>query len=204
MSYFGAEVIHPKTLLPAFENNIPIRIKNTFDPENPGTLINAESEPNGIKVINLITNIAVITVLGKGIIGVPGISGRTFSSASRVGANVLMISQSAAEQKISFTIKLEDAPKVIKELNNEFATEIKRKDISKIKENKGSILCCVGHGISENPHLLYQIFEVLKINNIPILMMALGASEKNLSMVLKQNDAKIALEHLHRRLMDVK
>ncbi len=202
MSYYGAKVLHPKTILPAAENHIPIRIKNTFDSENPGTLVKPDPKPNGIKVINLIPNISIINVLGKGMIGVPGISARTFNCASSVGANILMISQSAAEQKIGFVLRSEDTTKVINELNQEFKSESKRKDISMITQINGSILCCVGHGISENPLVLRQIFEVFEENNIKILMMVLGASEINLSMVLRKEDAKRGLKVLHKRIME--
>ena len=113
-----------------------------------------------------------------------------------------MISQSAAEQKISFAINLEDAPKVINELQQEFHIEISRNDISQIKQDTGAILCCVGHGISENPLILRQIFEVLEESNAPILMMALGASEINLSLVLKKADAEKGLINLHKKIME--
>ena len=202
MSYYGAKVLHPKTILPAAENHIPIRIKNTFDSENPGTLIKSESKLNGIKVINLIPNISIVNVLGKGMIGVPGISARTFNCARSVGANILMISQSAAEQKIGFVLRSEDTTKVINELNQEFKSESERKDISLITQIKGSILCCVGHGINENPLVLRQIFDVFEENNIKILMMVLGASEINLSMVLRKEDAERGLEVLHKRIME--
>jgi len=202
MSYYGAKVLHPKTILPAAENHIPIRIKNTFDSENLGTLIKSESKPNGIKVINLIPNISIVNVLGKGMIGVPGISARTFNCARSVGANILMISQSAAEQKIGFVLRSEEATKVINKLNLEFKSESERKDISLITQIKGSILCCVGHGISENPLVLRQIFEVFEENNIKILMMVLGASEINLSMVLRKDDAERGLKVLHKRIME--
>jgi aspartate kinase len=202
MSYYGAKVLHPKTILPAAESHIPIRIKNTFDSENLGTLIKSESKLNGIKVINLIPNISIVNVLGKGMIGVPGISARTFNCARNVGANILMISQSAAEQKIGFVLRSEDVIRVINELNQEFESESERKDISMITQIEGSILCCVGQGISENPLILRQIFEVFEENNIKTLMMVLGASEINLSMVLRKEDAERGLKVLHKRIIE--
>ena len=106
LSYFGAKVLYPKTILPALEKDIPIRIVNTFNPGHPGTLVVAEVEPTGkaVKAITAIKGLSLITVEGRGMIGVPGIAAKVFSAVAREGISVLMISQSSSEQNICFVI----------------------------------------------------------------------------------------------------
>lgn len=106
LAFYGAKVLHPKTVQPILNKGIPLRVRNTFNPKHPGTLIGPESEPvhTVIKAVTSIRNVGMLTVSGKGMIGVPGIAGRTFMATARAGASILMISQSSSEQSFCFTV----------------------------------------------------------------------------------------------------
>ena len=128
MSYLGAKVIHPKTMMPAIEKNIPIRIKNTFNPSHPGTLISQSTlaAERFVKNITSIDNLSLVSIEGNGMVGVPGISARIFSALARVGVNVMMISQASSEHNVCIVI-----PKKIREgcqeLRNELRSTLQRK-----------------------------------------------------------------------------
>lgn len=122
LSYFGAKVLHPKTIEPAIQKGIPVRVRKTFNPEHPGTLIiKAHEEIKDIvKAVTLIQNVALINISGSGMAGTPGVAGKVFSALGRVGANVMMISQGSSEANISFVVNRADAQKAVRALHEEF------------------------------------------------------------------------------------
>ena len=147
MSYFGAKVIHPKTMVPAIEKKIPIRIKNTFNPSHPGTLISLVSNANGhfAKTVTSIDNLAIIAIEGSGMIGVPGVAARIFSSLSRAQVNVMMISQASSEHNICFIVSKKDSQTGMKVLREEFSVDIAKKIIDDVSvQEPVSIVAVVG------------------------------------------------------------
>jgi len=150
MSYFGAKVIHPKTMMPAIERNIPIRIKNTFNPSHPGTLISqsTRSVERFVKNITSIDNLSLVSIEGNGMVGVPGISARIFSALARVRVNVMMISQASSEHNVCVVIPQKDCGRGLAELRSEFEVDIAKKIVDDIKlQENVSIVAVVGEGM---------------------------------------------------------
>ncbi len=199
LAYFGAKVLHPKTILPAVDANIPIRIANTFDPKGPSTLVLSETAKNGsVKAISVIKQLSLINVEGKGMIGVPGIAARTFKAVAEAGANVLMISQSSSEQSICFSIPEQDAPGVIFALERELELELARHYIDRVRAMHNIvIIAVVGAGMRGTPGIAARIFNALGEAQINVIALAQGSSEVNISLIVDQKDADEAVRKIH-------
>src|SRR5215510_1096068 len=200
MSYFGAKVLHPQTIMPAVDGNIPIRIKNTFVPDAPGTLITATTpaQQYGVKTVTSIVNVALVSVEGRGMIGVAGVAGRVFTTTARNRISVLMFSQGSSEQHISLVINRQDGESTVKALRREFESEIDRRRIDRVAGISDiSIIALVGEGIKGVPGVAARAFGVLGTASINILMIAQGSSELNLSIVVRQKDAPRAVQLIH-------
>ena len=200
MSYFGAKVLHPQTIMPAVDENIPIRIKNTFVPEAPGTLISAETPTRqySVKTVTSITGMTLVSVEGRGMIGVPGVAGRVFSTTARHRISVLMFSQGSSEQHISLVVNRQDGDQTMKALKREFEGEIERRRIDRVASITDiAIIALVGEGIKGVPGVAARAFGVLGSATINILMIAQGSSELNLSIVVRQKDAPRAVQLIH-------
>jgi aspartate kinase len=200
MSYFGAKVLHPKTIMPAVDENIPIRIKNTFAPEMPGTLISSETPAHryGVKTVASITSLMLVSVEGRGMIGVPGVAGRVFTTTARNRISVLMFSQGSSEQHISIVVSKQDGENTVKALRREFESEIERRRIDRVAAISDiAIIALVGEGIKGVPGVAARAFGVLGSANINIQMIAQGSSELNLSIVVRQKDAPRAVQLIH-------
>ncbi|MDP2540726.1 bifunctional aspartate kinase/homoserine dehydrogenase I [Tenacibaculum discolor] len=206
LSHFGAKVIYPPTIQPVLEKEIPIRIKNTFDPENAGTLISKITE-NGkpVKGISHIENITLLTLEGSGMVGVSGISKRLFETLSLHNINVVLITQASSEHSICIGIYDEDAEKASLKINEAFAIEIERHKIDPIIVEQGlAIIALVGDKMRNHQGLSGQMFSSLGKNNVNIRAIAQGASEKNISAVINSSDAKKALNTLHEQFFEEK
>ncbi|CAM1365142.1 Aspartate kinase [Tenacibaculum sediminilitoris] len=206
LSHFGAKVIYPPTIQPVLEKEIPIRIKNTFEPENVGTLISKITE-NGkpVKGISYIENITLLTLEGSGMVGVSGISKRLFETLFAHNINVVMITQASSEHSICVGIYDEDAEKAALKINDAFAFEIERHKIDPIIVEQGlAIIALVGDKMRNHQGLSGQMFSSLGKNNVNIRAIAQGASEKNISAVIDSSDAKKALNTLHEQFFEEK
>lgn len=200
MSYFGAKVLHPQTIMPAVDENIPIRIKNTFAPDMPGTLISAETPVHqySVKTVTSITGMTLVSVEGRGMIGVPGVAGRVFTTTARNRISVLMFSQGSSEQHISLVVNRNDGDHTLKALRREFEVEIDRRRIDRISSISDiAIIALVGEGIKGVPGVAARAFGILGDANINILMIAQGSSELNLSIVVRQKDAPRSVQLIH-------
>ncbi|RKF03780.1 aspartate kinase [Tenacibaculum lutimaris] len=206
LSHFGAKVIYPPTIQPVLEKEIPIRIKNTFAPENSGTLISKITE-NGkpVKGISHIENITLLTLEGSGMVGVSGISKRLFETLSLHNINVVLITQASSEHSICVGIYDEDAEKAALKINEAFAVEIERHKIDPIIVEQGlAIIALIGDKMRNHQGLSGQMFSSLGKNNVNIRAIAQGASEKNISAVINSSDAKKALNTLHEQFFEEK
>ncbi|MBN1570910.1 MAG: aspartate kinase [Acidobacteria bacterium] len=200
MSYFGAKVIHPKTMMPAIENNIPIRIKNTFNPSSPGTLISrtANSTERVVKNVTSIDNLGLVAIEGSGMVGVPGISARIFTALARVHVNVMMISQASSEHNVCVVIPQKDCAKAVKELRTEFEIDIARKIVDDIKLQGGvSIIAVVGEGMRGVPGIAGKTFSSIAEAGVNIVAIAQGSSELNISLVVNQEQVHKAVQAIH-------
>ena len=206
LSHFGAKVLYPPTIQPSLRKKIPIRIKNTFDPESAGTLIC--SNPNNsdeVKGISHIEEISLITLEGGGMIGIPGFSKRLFETLSLEKINVVFITQASSEHSICVGIYENDAEKATALLKETFSTEIERKKIKPIiVENDLAIIAVVGESMKNYQGLSGQMFSALGRNNVNVRAIAQGSSEKNISAVINKTDAKKALNTLHEQFFEEK
>jgi aspartate kinase len=200
LAFYGAKVLHPKTVQPILNKGIPLRVCNTFNPTHPGTLIGQESEPvhTVIKAVTAIRNVGMLTVSGKGMIGVPGIAGRTFTATARAGASILMISQSSSEQSFCFTVPEDKVADVKASIEAELVKEIAREDIDSVEiEPDIVIVTAVGSGMRGTPGVAGRVFTVMGSNNINVLSIAQGSSECSISFVIHESDLKRAVIALH-------
>lgn len=202
LAYYGAKVLHPRSLLPVIDKKIPIRILNTFNPKSEGTLIcDLIDDEKFIKAITFIQDISLISVNGKGMLGVPGISYRVFKNAYELKTNVLMISQSSSEQNICFVVKRNDSEKLVEKLNFDFKEELKRKEIDSIVvDNDVSIISVIGAKMKGRYGIAGKIFSILGNNKINIIAIAQGSSEYNISFIVKNSDVINAVNILHDEL----
>ncbi|MCZ6521854.1 MAG: bifunctional aspartate kinase/homoserine dehydrogenase I [Bacteroidetes bacterium] len=209
MSYFGAKVIYPPTLHPALNKKIPLRIKNTFHPEFPGTLINKQGNGKDLPVkgISSIENISLISVIGSGMVGVPGVSSRLFGALANQKINVILITQASSEHSICFAVTPDDARIAKQTMEEEFELQIINGKIDRIQiEDKLSIVAIIGENMRHTPGISGNLFGALGKNGINVVAIAQGSSELNLSVVVKKEDLSKTLNSLHESffLSDVK
>jgi aspartokinase/homoserine dehydrogenase 1 len=199
LAYFGAKVLHPKTMLPAIDRGIPISVRNTFNPAFPGTRVVARTSNGGtVKAITVIRGLALVTVAGRGMMGVPGIAARTFSAVAAQGANELMISQASSEQSICFVVPESDARGVAMALETAFAEEIRRRLIDGVTcQPSIVIVAVVGEGMRGTPGIAARLFSALGEQRLNVVAVAQGSSETNLSLVLEAKDADPAVRYIH-------
>jgi aspartate kinase len=201
LSYFGAKVLHSQAIRPARRANIPVRILNTFEPEHPGTLITAEAKNSSktVKAVTAIKNMSLVSVEGPGMIGIPGVAGRTFSAVARTQTSVLMISQASSEQAICFVVPSMDVKKVVDVLEEELVREIERRDLDRVKwEGETVILAVVGSGMKGTPGVSGRLFGALGQEKVNIIAIAQGSSECNISLVVAQGEADKAVRAIHK------
>ena len=187
-------------MMPAIENSIPIRIKNTFNPSHPGTLISraANSTERVVKNVTSIDNLSLVAIEGNGMVGVPGISARIFSALARVHVNVMMISQASSEHNVCVVIPQKDCARAVKELQNEFEIDIARKNHRRHQIAGGvSIVAVVGEGMRGVPGIAGKTFSAIAQAGVNIVAIAQGSSELNISLVVDQADARKAVQAIH-------
>lgn len=201
LSHFGAKVIYPPTILPVYKKSIPVRIKNTMEPDAEGTLI-TDSKIYGkdlpIKGISSISNITLITIQGLGMVGVTGISARLFGALARQNINVILISQASSENSISFAIDSSSSSKAESAISQEFSREIQLDQINKITiEENLAIVAIVGENMKHATGVAGKLFHTIGKNGINIIAIAQGASELNISWVVKVSDLRKTLNVVH-------
>ena len=204
LAYFGAKVLHPRTIRPVVDRGIPLWIKNTFNPAHPGTLVERQPQasPGTVKAVTAIPRLSMVTVEGRGMMGVPGIAARTFKAVASQGASVLMISQASSEQSICFIVPGETAPAVIQAVEMEMETELRRKDIDRVWAlDDVVIVTAVGAGMRGTPGVAARLFGALGENGINVIAIAQGASECSISLVVSAADAPAAVRRIHDRVI---
>ncbi len=200
LSHFGAKVIYPPTLIPALKAQIPIVIKNTFDPSQPGTSIRKEIAPtyNLIKGLSSIDNITMLTVKGSGMIGVSGIAARIFNSLAKANVNIIMITQASSEHTVSIAVLPYQADIAKNEIHSEFEEELQGQEIDDVEVEKDlSVIAIVGDNMRNIPGIAGRVFKALGRNGINIRAIAQGSSERNISFVVSNRDENKAINTLH-------
>lgn len=199
LSHFGAKVIFPATMQPAMVNRIPIWIKNTFNPGFQGTVIHADYT-NGkmIKGISSMNGISLLNLQGSGLLGVVGASMRLFATLAREKVNVILISQASSEHSICFAVEKQNARLAKKAIEKEFQYELKNEEIDEVNvEDDLSIVAVVGDGMKHSPGTSGRMFSALGKNGVNVIAIAQGASERNISAVIRHSDVAKALNALH-------
>lgn len=199
---FGAKVVYPPTIYPVCIKNIPILIKNTFRPEDKGTIITNESDVNdngrAIRGISSINNTALITVSGLSMVGVIGVNQRIFTALAANGVSVFMVSQASSENSTSIGVRDEDADRACEVLNAEFAKEIEMGSMYKMKlERDLATVAIVGENMKHTPGIAGKLFGTLGRNGISVIACAQGASETNISFVVESKSLRKSLNVIH-------
>ncbi|MDI6819726.1 MAG: aspartate kinase [Candidatus Hodarchaeaceae archaeon] len=197
LAYFGAKVLHPKTIEPAMELGIPVRVRNAFNPSHAGTLIVKEPrEIEGIvKAITASKEVAIITVGGPGMIGTLGVAATVFEILANANVKVLMISQSSSQANISFIVGRGDLETALRALHTEFAA--RHIDWRIDYDRSASVIATVGAGMKGTPGVAARVFGTMGREGINILMIAQGSSELNISFAVDERDAVRAVRALH-------
>ncbi|HTK04754.1 MAG TPA: aspartate kinase [Candidatus Eisenbacteria bacterium] len=200
MSYFGAKVLHPKTMIPAVEKGIPIRMRNTFRPEAPGTVIGRRSvaSPLGVKVVTAIKDLAMVTVEGKGMMGIAGFAAQVLGVAGRHGINVVMFSQSSSEQNICLVTGAKDGHRFKAELEREFREQLSLRLVDRITVEDGvAAVAIVGEGMKGAPGVAARLFGAVAEAGVNVLAIAQGSSERNVSFIVRGADADAVVRGVH-------
>jgi aspartokinase/homoserine dehydrogenase 1 len=205
LSHFGAKVIYPPTIQPVMTKNIPVWIKNTFAPEDAGTLIESSANKNGniVRGISSINNIALLSLEGSGMIGIPGFSKRLFEALSNEKINVILITQSSSEHSICVAVDGVTAAKAKQAVDAAFANEIALQKVEPlIIESELSIVALVGENMRSHPGISGRMFSTMGRNGVNIRAIAQGSSEKNISAVIATKDVRKSINVLHEEFFE--
>lgn len=199
LAYFGAKVIHPQTLGPAVENDIPVIIRNSYNPSHPGSRIEADAiATDNIKGITAIGGMALLNLEGAGMIGVPGTADRLFASLKNAGVSVTLISQASSEHSICVAVPQDVAERACKVVTEAFADELESGQIQSVDVTKAhSIVAVVGDGMAGTPGIAARFFGTMGRAGINIRAIAQGSSERNISVVVDSEQATKALRAAH-------
>jgi bifunctional aspartokinase / homoserine dehydrogenase 1 len=200
LAYYGAKVLHPRALIPLADQEIPLFVRPFGDPVQAGTEISARHtlDEYPVKALSAITAQALVTVAGRGLIGVPGVAGRTFATLSDARMSVSLITQSSSEQSICFTVPEKEARAAKEALERAFAPEIARREVDSVQVEPGmSTVAVVGLGMAGTPGIAARVFSALSAANINLVAIAQGSSELNISFVVKSSDAAVAQKAIH-------
>lgn len=206
LAYYGAKVLHPKTIRPIVEAGIGLRICNTFNPSHPGTRLRANGHSNGkthkpenvIKAVTAIRKQRLVTIEGRGMLGVPGVAARAFGAVASTGTSVPLITQASSEQSICFAVPSETAISVLDALEKAFVHEIEDEDIDRVWSTEDvSIVTVVGAGMRHTVGVSGRVFSQLGNNGVNVLAIAQGSSEVSISLVVDSVDTENAVRALH-------
>ncbi len=201
LAYYGAKVLHPKTIRPVIERGIALWVKNTFNPAHPGTQI---VKDNGhlrgdIKAVTVIRGQTMLTVEGRGMLGVPGVAARTFSAVARTHTSVSLITQASSEQSICFTIPSVSTSTVVAVLRDEFRRELEQQDIDDVVVlDDVVIVTVVGAGMRHTTGIAGRIFSALGNDRLNVIAIAQGSSECSISLIVDAKDGDAAVRSIHR------
>jgi len=205
LAHFGAKVLHPKTIAPAREAGIPVRVRNTFHPERPGTFVRAEAPPppHAVRGISFLDGLALLDVAGPGMQGVPGVAARVFGAMAEKGISVILITQASSECAITFCVRESDAETAVLALHAAFDAEIIAGRVDTVEVRRGlAVLSIVGDGLNARLGAAGTFFGALAAVAANVVAIAQGASERTISAVLLARDGERAMLHTHRCFFD--
>ncbi len=197
LSYFGAKVLHPRAIEPAIRHGIPVRVKNTFDPGSPGTIVVKDQKQikDIVKAVTVIKNVALINISGAGMVGTIGVAARVFTTLANAGVNIIMISQGSSEANISIVVDESHLDKAVKAIKSEF----KNGTIKEVTHDRNiSVVAVVGAGMANTPGVAGRVFWGLGKAGVNVIMISQGSSQHNISFAVSEDDAKKAVQVLHK------
>ncbi len=200
MSYYGAKVLHPRSMIPVADPGIPVRIRNAFRPSAPGTRVDARFSPGSlpVKAVTAVRRQALVSVEGKGMSGVPGVAARLFGALAQHGISVTMISQSSSESTICLAVAAEDAASAETALKRAFMTDLSRGAVEEIAVRRAvGLVAAVGLGMAHTPGIAARLFGALGRRRINVVAIAQGSSELNVSLAIAEGDVDAAVRAIH-------
>jgi aspartokinase/homoserine dehydrogenase 1 len=200
LSFYGAKVLHQRTMIPVTKKRIPVRTRNSFNASAEGTVVNAEFTPGShpVKAISAVQGQALVSIEGKGMSGVPGVAARVFQCLAAQKISVTMISQSSSESSISLVVPADHTESAASALKNEFRTDLSHGDIEEvIVEPNVGLVACVGLGMAHVPGVAGRVFSSLGQAGVNVLSIAQGSSELNISLATNESQIPLALRTLH-------
>jgi aspartate kinase len=207
-------VLHPKAIRPLVEAGIGLRICNTFNPSHPGTRLIADTPAqapignNGFEIVKAVTAIRaqrLVTIEGRGMLGVPGVAARAFGAVASTGTSVPLISQASSEQSICFAVPADAADRVVSSIEKTFTIELADRDIDRVwASDDVSIITVVGAGMLHTPGVAGRVFTALGNANINVIAIAQGSSEVCISLVVTTSDAETAVRAVHELIVNGK
>jgi aspartate kinase len=209
LAYYGAKVLHPKTIRPVVDAGIGLRIRNTFNPAHPGTRLTVRSEDGRpvdghvVKAVTAIRKQRLVTIEGRGMLGVPGVAARAFGAVASTGTSVPLITQASSEQSICFAVPSDSAASVLAVLEKAFTLEIEDDDIDRVWSTQDvSIITVVGEGMRHTPGVAGRVFSQLGRDGVNVLAIAQGSSEVSISLVVDAADTENAVGALHELIVN--
>ncbi|HEV8658339.1 MAG TPA: bifunctional aspartate kinase/homoserine dehydrogenase I [Thermoanaerobaculia bacterium] len=200
LAFYGAKVLHPRTMIPLADRRIPLFVRNTFREQHRGTRISADAQPGEypVKALTAVHGQALISIEGNGMIGVPGVAARTFAALAQAGHSVSMISQASSEASICFVVPQSEADHAVAALEEAFALERKMKFIDRVRAEKGvALVAVVGLGMRGRPGIAARTFSALSSEHVNVHAIAQGSSELNITATIAEKDVTKALLALH-------
>jgi aspartate kinase len=201
LAYYGAKVLHYKTILPAFKQNIPVRILNSFNPGDPGTRVTVEGHPSsrGVKAVTSIRNVSLVTISGKGMQGIPGIASKTFAAVAAEKANILMISQASSENNLCFVVNSSESQRVVRALKSALELDLMQGHIEDISSDDSiAVVAAVGDRMKGTPGIAGKVFAAMGSAGVNVIAISQGSSERNISLIVGEHDAAEAVRSIHR------
>ena len=201
LAYYGAKVLHHKTIIPVIRQRIAVRILNSFNPAQQGTRVTVEGHPSsrGVKAVTAIRNVSLLTISGKGMQGIPGIAAKTFATVAAEGANILMIMQASSENNICFVVNQTEAARVVAALRNSLAEDLEYEHIDDITHDDSiAIVAVVGDRMKGTPGISGKVFSALGEAGVNVIAISQGSSELNISLIVAEKEAAETVRAIHR------
>jgi aspartate kinase len=201
LAYYGAKVLHYKTILPACEKHIPVLILNSFNPDDPGTRVTVSGRPSsrGVKAVTSFRNVSMITISGRGMQGIPGIAAKAFGAVASERASIMMISQASSENNLCFVIGSAEAPRVVRALRAVLELDLHQGHIETIEQDDNvAVVAVVGDRMRGTPGIAGRVFAALGESGVNVIAISQGSSELNISLICVENEAATAVRAIHR------
>jgi aspartate kinase len=201
LAYYGAKVLHHRTILPVYKQNIPLRILNSFNASDPGTRVSRDGHPSsrGVKAVTSIRNVSLVTISGKGMPGMPGIAAKTFSAVAAERANIFMISQASSENNLCLVVNAGESRRIVKALRSWLELDLLQGHVEDISaDDSVAVVAAIGDRMQGRPGIAGKVFDSLGAAGVNVIAISQGSSERNISFIVSADQAADAVRAIHR------